>query len=216
MFLLSSFTLIRVVEAGIDLHEEVVLITTKGESIALGIAMMSTVDISSCDHGIVAKIKRVIMERDLYPKKWGLGPIAMEKRKMKADGKLDKFGRANEETPAQWKAEYTDYSALADSTGAQAGAAPIKSGSTTQSLPGLAPVTSKKDVLDAPPINPAVAPETNLDDPEAEQAAAEPETEGAAKSGKKRKHDGETPEERAERKKRKAEKKARKDEKRAK
>jgi H/ACA ribonucleoprotein complex subunit 4 len=26
-----------------------------------------------CDHGIVAKIKRVIMERDCYPRKWGLG-----------------------------------------------------------------------------------------------------------------------------------------------
>lgn len=63
--------------------------TTKGEGIALGIAMMSTVELSTCDHGVVAKIKRVIMERDLYPKRWGLGPTALEKKKMKADGKLD-------------------------------------------------------------------------------------------------------------------------------
>lgn len=35
---------------------------------------MTTAVISSCDHGIVAKIKRVIMERDTYPRKWGLGP----------------------------------------------------------------------------------------------------------------------------------------------
>jgi len=35
---------------------------------------MTTAVISTCDHGIVAKIKRVIMERDTYPKKWGLGP----------------------------------------------------------------------------------------------------------------------------------------------
>jgi H/ACA ribonucleoprotein complex subunit 4 len=76
-------------EQGIEAHEEVVLMTTKGEAIALGYAMMSTVEISSCDHGVVAKIKRVIMERDLYPKRWGLGPIAQEKKKMKADGKLD-------------------------------------------------------------------------------------------------------------------------------
>jgi H/ACA ribonucleoprotein complex subunit 4 len=76
-------------EQGIEAHEEVVLMTTKGEAIALGIAMMSTVEISSCDHGVVAKIKRVIMERDLYPKRWGMGPIAQEKKKMKADGKLD-------------------------------------------------------------------------------------------------------------------------------
>lgn len=35
---------------------------------------MTTAVISTCDHGIVAKIKRVIMERDTYPRKWGLGP----------------------------------------------------------------------------------------------------------------------------------------------
>jgi H/ACA ribonucleoprotein complex subunit 4 len=35
---------------------------------------MTTAVIATCDHGIVAKIKRVIMERDTYPRKWGLGP----------------------------------------------------------------------------------------------------------------------------------------------
>lgn len=63
--------------------------TTKGEAIALGIAQMSTVELSSCDHGVVAKVKRCIMERDLYPRRWGLGPVALEKKKMKSDGKLD-------------------------------------------------------------------------------------------------------------------------------
>lgn len=63
--------------------------TTKGEAIALGIAQMSTVELSSCDHGVVAKVKRCIMERDLYPRRWGLGPVALEKKKMKTDGKLD-------------------------------------------------------------------------------------------------------------------------------
>jgi H/ACA ribonucleoprotein complex subunit 4 len=76
-------------ESGIELHEEVVLMTTKGEGIAIGIAQMSTVEMTTCDHGVVAKIKRVIMERDLYPKKWGLGPVAMEKKKLQAGGKLD-------------------------------------------------------------------------------------------------------------------------------
>lgn len=38
------------------------------------VALMTTAVISTCDHGIVAKIKRVIMERDTYPRKWGLGP----------------------------------------------------------------------------------------------------------------------------------------------
>ncbi|KAJ8613095.1 hypothetical protein MRB53_037147 [Persea americana] len=85
--------------------------TTKGEAIALGIAQMSTVELSTCDHGVVAKVKRCIMERDLYPRRWGLGPVAVEKKKMKADGKLDKYGRPNEATPAKWNAEYKDLNA---------------------------------------------------------------------------------------------------------
>jgi H/ACA ribonucleoprotein complex subunit 4 len=76
-------------EKGIEAGEEVVLMTTKGEAIALGIAQMSTIEIASCDHGVVAKVKRCIMERDLYPRRWGLGPTAVEKKKLKSDGKLD-------------------------------------------------------------------------------------------------------------------------------
>ena len=36
--------------------------------------MMSTATMATCDHGIAAKIKRVVMSRDVYPRKWGLGP----------------------------------------------------------------------------------------------------------------------------------------------
>ncbi|KAL8280163.1 hypothetical protein RQP46_007493 [Phenoliferia psychrophenolica] len=96
-------------EADIELNEEVVLMTTKGEAIAIGIAQMTTVELSTCDHGVVAKVKRCIMDRDTYPRKWGLGPKAQEKKKMVKDGKLDKHGRMNEATPAGWKAEYVDY-----------------------------------------------------------------------------------------------------------
>ncbi|WYZ38819.1 hypothetical protein EsH8_III_000733 [Colletotrichum jinshuiense] len=99
-------------ESEIEVHDEVVLMTTKGEAIALGIAQMSTVEMSTCDHGVVAKVKRCIMERDLYPRRWGLGPLASEKKKMKADGKLDKFGRPNESTPAKWVSDYKDFSAV--------------------------------------------------------------------------------------------------------
>jgi H/ACA ribonucleoprotein complex subunit 4 len=110
-------------EAEIEHHEEVVLMTTKGEAIALGIAQMSTVEMTTCDHGVVAKVKRCIMERDLYPRRWGLGPVAAEKKKLKADGKLDKFGRPNESTPAQWTSGYKDYGAPADGVAASAAAA---------------------------------------------------------------------------------------------
>lgn len=89
--------------------------TTKGEAIAIGIAQMSTVELSTCDHGVVAKVKRCIMERDLYPRRWGLGPVALEKKKLKSAGQLDKYGRTNEATPAKWKTEYKDYNATEDS-----------------------------------------------------------------------------------------------------
>lgn len=37
-------------EADIELNEEVVLMTTKGEAIAIGIAQMTTVELATCDH----------------------------------------------------------------------------------------------------------------------------------------------------------------------
>ena len=61
---------------------QVVMVTTKGEAIAVGIAQMVSPVMGTCDHGTVAKIKRVIMERDTYPKRWGLGPIAQKKKSM--------------------------------------------------------------------------------------------------------------------------------------
>lgn len=91
-------------ENGIEVNEEVVLMTTKGEAIAIGIALMTTADMAHCDHGVVAKIKRVIMDRDTYPRKWGLGPKAQEKKALISAGKLDKFGRPNAQTPAEWTA----------------------------------------------------------------------------------------------------------------
>lgn len=87
---------------GIEVGDDVVLMSTKGEAIALGIAQMNTAVIASCDHGIVSKIKRVIMERDTYPRKWGLGPVAQKKKQLIADGKLDKHGRPNDNTPPEW------------------------------------------------------------------------------------------------------------------
>ncbi|GAB2270101.1 centromere/microtubule-binding protein cbf5 [Dionaea muscipula] len=89
-------------ENDIEGGEEVVLMTTKGEAIALGIAEMTTAVMATCDHGVVAKIKRVVMDRDMYPRKWGLGPRASMKKKLIAEGKLDKHGKPNEGTPAEW------------------------------------------------------------------------------------------------------------------
>jgi H/ACA ribonucleoprotein complex subunit 4 len=87
---------------GIEVGDEVVMMTTKGEAIAVGIAQMTTAVMATVDHGIVAKIKRVIMERDTYPRKWGLGQVAQRKKALIKEGKLDKYGRANDATPADY------------------------------------------------------------------------------------------------------------------
>ncbi|XP_026469117.1 H/ACA ribonucleoprotein complex subunit 4 isoform X2 [Ctenocephalides felis] len=97
-------------EDGIEMNQEIVIVTTKGEAIALAIALMTTATMMSCDHGVCAKLKRVIMERDTYPRKWGLGPKASQKKSLIAAGKLDKHGKPNENTPKEWLTGYVDYS----------------------------------------------------------------------------------------------------------
>ena len=90
----------------IDINTEVVLMTTKGEAIAVGIAQMTTAVMATCDHGVVAKIKRVIMERDTYPRRWGLGPMAQRKKGLIKEGKLDKHGKPNDKTPKDFLEGY--------------------------------------------------------------------------------------------------------------
>jgi H/ACA ribonucleoprotein complex subunit 4 len=96
-------------EDGIELNDEIVIVTTKGEAVALAIALMTTATMASCDHGVCAKLKRVIMERDTYPRKWGMGPKASKKKELIAAGQLDKYGKPNENTPKEWLTGYVDY-----------------------------------------------------------------------------------------------------------
>jgi len=112
----------------IDVGEEVVLMTTKGEAVAVGIAQMTTADMAHCDHGVVAKIKRVIMDRDTYPRRWGLGPKAQQKKALIADGKLDKHGKPNEQTPAEWLPGYQPPRAAAGAAGNGSGEAAAAEG----------------------------------------------------------------------------------------
>ncbi|XP_016974775.1 H/ACA ribonucleoprotein complex subunit 4 [Drosophila rhopaloa] len=116
-------------EDGIEIDQEIVICTTKGEAICLAIALMTTATMSSCDHGVVAKIKRVIMERDTYPRKWGLGPKASAKKALIAAGKLDKFGRPNENTPKEWLTGYVDYNAKKPAAAAPQETAPTNGSS---------------------------------------------------------------------------------------
>lgn len=93
---------------------------------------MSTAEMVTCDHGFCAKIKRVVMSRDVYPRKWGLGPKvspyhiqvysdrvfevhyavhgipyqALRKKQLIADRKLGKFGKILDTTPAAIQEEF--------------------------------------------------------------------------------------------------------------
>ena len=90
-------------ENNIENGKEIVIITTKGEAVAIAVAEMTSSVLASCDHGVVCKTKRVIMDRETYPRKWGLGPYALQKKKLIKEGKLDKYGKVNEKTPEDYK-----------------------------------------------------------------------------------------------------------------
>jgi H/ACA ribonucleoprotein complex subunit 4 len=130
-------------ESGIEIGKEIVLVSTKGEAIAIAIASMTTSTIATCDHGIVARTKRVIMERDVYERKWKLGPFAKKKEGLKAAGKLDKFGRVNESTPEAWKLLFgepnqaTSVAAVASKLG------------VSKDMPAAAPAAKKAAVVAA-------------------------------------------------------------------
>ena len=89
-------------ENNIEVGAEIVMMTTKGEAIATGVAQMAIAVIPSVDHGVVAVIKRVIMERDTYNMRWGFGRRSSDKKKLILAGKLTEKGRPNEKTPRDW------------------------------------------------------------------------------------------------------------------
>lgn len=124
----------------IDIGTEVVLMTTKGEAIAVAIAQMTTAVMATCDHGIVAKIKRVIMERDAYPRRWGLGPMAQRKKGLIKEGKLDKHGKPNSSTPKDFLTGYKSVEG-ASST------APLGSGEAA-AAPPTTPVKEESSSMD--------------------------------------------------------------------
>jgi len=103
-------------ENGLEIGQEVVMMTTKGEAIALGICQMPTAVVATVDHGCVAVIKRVIMERDTYNMRWGYGPRAQEKKKLVLAGQLEKNGKPNEKTPSTWLKTEGKLPALTGST----------------------------------------------------------------------------------------------------
>lgn len=46
----------------------------------------------------------------VYPRRWGLGPMAQRKKSMIQEGKLDKHGKPNSNTPSDYLQSYKDFS----------------------------------------------------------------------------------------------------------
>jgi len=61
------------VESGIQKGSLVALMTLKGEAVALGKSKLVTEEILNTNHGVVANLERVLMERGIYPKVWKTG-----------------------------------------------------------------------------------------------------------------------------------------------
>lgn len=55
-----------------DTNTAVVLMTAKGEAVALATPLVSSCQMPGMERGMVARTKRVIMEKDLYPRCWGI------------------------------------------------------------------------------------------------------------------------------------------------
>lgn len=94
--------------ADIEMNDNLVIVTTKGEAVALAVAQMTSHVLATSDHGIAAKIKRVIMDRGTYTKCWGQGPVALEKKRLIDEGKLDQNGKPNAKTPPNWLRNYLE------------------------------------------------------------------------------------------------------------
>ena len=57
-------------DSGIKIGDAAAVFTQKGEAIALSKAFVSSEKMLKMDHGFVAKTKRVLMPRGIYPKMW--------------------------------------------------------------------------------------------------------------------------------------------------
>jgi len=58
------------VETEIEKGDTVAIFTLKGEAVALATALATTDEILRTTHGFVAKTRRVLMPRGVYPKMW--------------------------------------------------------------------------------------------------------------------------------------------------
>lgn len=181
----NAYTNSGTADRGIEQGDELVIVTTKGEAVGLALALMAFGAMVTTDHGAVCRVKRVIMDRDVYPRQWGRGKHALKKKSMVATGRLNKYGRPNENTPAEW---FNNYKYL--------------NGDKMAMLPPVLAANPESAI--APRVETHVATPKQDSDAVAGQDASKNQLTSngePAMSAKKRKRVDETPEERAERKK---------------
>jgi len=167
-------------ESNIEVGEQVVLMSTKGEAIALAIAQMTTSTIATCDHGIVTRTKRVILDRDIYEKKWKLGPFSKKKTELKEQGKLDKYGRMTDSTPEAWKLLFGDD---AKATTVKEVAKAVSNGKSAEAVPAEEEAEPKKEKKSKK----AKKESAESDDAEEAASSKKRDAKAAEKEGKKEK-----------------------------
>ena len=91
----------------INVDDMVVIVSKRGEAVAIGIALLSSNDMLKFDRRYhAAKIKRVIMDRGTFNRDWQNGPVFREKKRLIDAGMLDENGRPNKKTPQNWLRDY--------------------------------------------------------------------------------------------------------------
>jgi H/ACA ribonucleoprotein complex subunit 4 len=69
------------VDSGIQKGSVVAILSLKGEAIALATAKLNTEEILNLNHGTVASLERVVMERGTYPRVWKTGDGAKNEQR---------------------------------------------------------------------------------------------------------------------------------------
>ncbi|KAK8894128.1 H/ACA ribonucleoprotein complex subunit dkc1 [Tritrichomonas musculus] len=91
----------------INVDDMVVIVSKRGEAVAIGIALLSSNDMLKFDRRYhAAKIKRVIMDRGTFNRDWQNCPVFREKKRLIDAGMLDENGRPNKKTPQNWLRDY--------------------------------------------------------------------------------------------------------------
>mmetsp|Transcript_56005 Transcript_56005/g.114470 ORF Transcript_56005/g.114470 Transcript_56005/m.114470 type:complete len:369 (+) Transcript_56005:4241-5347(+) len=84
-------------DKNIETGEEVLLVSSKGEAIAIAQSVINSQSFNGTNSGFIATVKNIIMRRDVYPKEWGLGCVSVKKKLLFSIGILKSFKKKNSE-----------------------------------------------------------------------------------------------------------------------